>query len=127
MFAQADRCEDIASNLHIRGLMINHSKIFKLTFLGFLAASSLFAGCAVTPSVSASRVQDADAQMVASCKYVGEVQGSSGWGGLAASAGMENAKSEARESATKLGATHILWNNISGGWGPSVSGKAYQC
>jgi hypothetical protein len=65
--------------------------------------------------------------MVASCKYLGEVQGSSGWGNLAASAGMENAKTEARENASKLGATHVVWNNISGGMAPSVSGKAYQC
>jgi len=65
--------------------------------------------------------------MVVSCKYIGEVQGSSGWGNLAASAGMENAKNEARESASKLGATHLLWNNITGGFGPYVSGKAYKC
>jgi hypothetical protein len=65
--------------------------------------------------------------MVTSCKYVGEVQGSSGWGNLAASAGMENAKNEARENAAKLGATHIVWGNIAGGYSPYVSGKAYKC
>lgn len=65
--------------------------------------------------------------MVSSCKYLGEVQGSSGWGNLAASAGMENAKTEARENAARLGATHILWNAIAGGYAPYVSGKAYKC
>ncbi len=65
--------------------------------------------------------------MVISCKYVGEVQGSSGWGNLAASAGMENAKNEARENAAKLGATHVVWNNIAGGYSPYVSAKAYKC
>ncbi len=97
----------------------------------FLCAAVLacicLSGCAVAPSAAASRVQEADAQMVASCKYIGEVQGSSGWGNLAASAGMENAKNEARENAAKLGATHILWNNIAGGYSPYVSGKAYRC
>ena len=58
---------------------------------------ALCSGCAVAPSSTAVRVQDADAKMVMSCKYLGEVQGSSGWGNLAASAGMENAKNEARE------------------------------
>ncbi len=100
-------------------------------FIGSLILSSvtttLLASCAVAPSPAASRVQEADAQMVASCKYVGEVQGSSGWGNLAASAGMENAKNEARENAARLGATHILWNNITGGYSPFVSGKAYRC
>ena len=87
-----------------------------------------FAGCAVAPSSAASGVRDADAKMVETCKYVGEVDGSSGWGGLAASAGMENAKNAAREqAATKLGATHIVWNAINGGMAPSVSGKAYKC
>jgi len=84
-------------------------------------------GCAVAPSAAAARVQEADAQMVSSCKYLGEVQGSSGWGNLAASAGMENAKTEARENAAKLGASHILWNAIAGGYAPYVSGKAYKC
>jgi hypothetical protein len=93
---------------------------------GFIVAASIN-GCAVAPSAAAAHVQEADAQMVTSCKYLAEVQGSSGWGNLAASAGMENAKNEARESATKLGATHIVWNSIAGGYAPYVSGKAYKC
>lgn len=80
-----------------------------------VASTGVFSGCAVAPSADAARVQEGDAQMVVSCKYVGEVQGSSGWGNLAASAGMENAKSEARENAAKLGATHVVWNSITGG------------
>jgi hypothetical protein len=72
-------------------------------------------------------VQEADSQMIAGCKYLGDVQGSSGWGNLAASAGMENAKNEARDSAAKLGATHVVWNNITGGYSPYVSAKAYKC
>ena len=80
--------------------------IISLVRSGF--ACLCLSGCAVAPSAFASRVQEADAQMIASCKYIGEVQGSSGWGNLAASAGMENAKNEARENAAKLGATHVL-------------------
>ncbi|MEP6484215.1 MAG: hypothetical protein ABJB01_07180 [Rudaea sp.] len=95
----------------------------------FVVASSIFlTSCAVAPSTAASSVHDADAKMVESCKYVGEVDGSSGWGGLAASAGTENAKNAARDQGSKkLGATHIVWNNLNGGMAPSVSGKAYKC
>lgn len=104
---------------------MKNSSIFIASLLG---VAVLFAsGCAVEPSAAASRVQEADARMVASCKYVGEVQGSSGWGNLAASAGMENAKNEARAKAAKLGATHVVWDNIAGGFSPYVSGKAYKC
>ena len=92
-----------------------------------VTATSFVSGCAVAPSTAASHVLEADAQMVVSCKFVGEVQGSSGWGNLAASAGMNNAKNEARDNAAKLGATHIVWDNIAGGYSPYVSGKAYKC
>ena len=92
-----------------------------------IAAVTSLIGCATAPSAAAARVQEADAQMVAACQYLGDVQGSSGWGNLAASAGMENAKNEARDSAAKLGATHIVWNNITGGYSPYVSAKAYRC
>jgi len=98
-----------------------------ICILAAFIAVALINGCAVTPSAAAAHVQEADAQMVTSCKYVAEVQGSSGWGNLAASAGMENAKTEAREKAAKRGATHIVWNSIAGGYAPYVSGKAYKC
>ena len=98
-----------------------------LVSAGVVATTGVFSGCAVAPSAAAARVQEADAQLVASCKYLGEVQGSSGWGNLAASAGMENAKSEARDNAAKLGATHVVWNSITAGFSPYVSAKAYKC
>ena len=91
------------------------------------AAITIFAGCATTPSVDAARVADADEKSVADCRFVGEVQGSSGWGNLAASAGMENAKNEAREKAAKFGATNIIWQTVSGRYSPYASGRAYAC
>lgn len=103
----------------------SYSCAFVATFV--FAISLAIAGCAIAPTAAASRVQEADSQMVLSCKYVGDVQGSSGWGNLAASAGMENAKNEAREKAAQLGATHVVWVNITGGYSPYASGKAYKC
>lgn len=92
-----------------------------------LAGFLLFAGCATSRSIGASRIREADIATVSGCKYLGEVHGSSGWGNLAASVGMENAKNEAIERASELGGTHIVWNQIAGGYSPFVSGKAYYC
>lgn len=87
----------------------------------------LLAGCATTPSPQAVAVQDADTAMVTGCQFVGDVTGSSGWGGIAASTGTRNAQNEARDQAAQLHATHLVWSQLSGGWSPSVSGKAYRC
>ena len=101
----------------------NQSKVFAIILLSSFIAS----GCATTLSSSAKRILDADAKMVEGCTYVGDVHGSSGWGNLAASTGIQNAKNKAVERAAALGATHILWIDISGGYSPYVSGRAYKC
>ena len=84
-------------------------------------------GCATAPSPQAVAVRDADQKMVESCEFVGDVTGASGWGGIAASVGTKNAQNEARDQAAGLGATHVVWSALAGGWSPSVSGKAYRC
>lgn len=106
----------------------NNNGLFENAVTYFLIILTLIiSGCATSRSVGASRIQEADSATVSGCKYLGEVHGSSGWGNLAASVGMENAKNEAWERASELGATHIVWNQIMGGYSPSVSGKAYLC
>ena len=82
-------------------------------------------GCATGLSTAGAKIQDADPKIIEGCRYLGEVHGSSGWGNLAASTGIQNAKNEAIESAAALGATHIIWTNIAGGYSPNVSGRAY--
>jgi hypothetical protein len=72
-------------------------------------------------------VQDADAQMVVSCKFLGVVTGVSHMGGFGAESGIEKAKTKAREQATELGATHIVWFSIVGSYSPSAAGNAYKC
>lgn len=84
-------------------------------------------GCATTRSALALKVSEADEKIVANCKYLGDVTGTSGWGNLAASTGVSNARNEALEKAAKLGATHVVWNQISGGYSPFVNGRAYRC
>jgi len=103
----------------------------RFSLFGLLALSMsvilILPGCATTLSQSAARVKDADMRMVENCQYVGEVHGSSGWGNLAASTGIENAKNETREKVAAMGASHVVWAGISGGYSPYVSGKAYLC
>lgn len=84
-------------------------------------------GCATTLTSSAARIMDADMKITENCQFVGDVHGSSGWGNLAASTGMENAKNEAREKAAAMGATHIVWTGMAGGYSPYANGKAYLC
>ena len=87
----------------------------------------LVAGCATQLSERGAGVQDADDGMVAGCKYVGNVSGTSGVGGVAASTGIQNAKNEARDQAGTLGATHVVWRSVHGGYMPSAVGDAYLC
>jgi hypothetical protein len=95
---------------------------------GILLAALSLAACAVTPSREVAAVRDATERTVINCQFVGDVTGTSGWGGLAASAGIANAQNEAREKAAELGATSIVWTSLAnGGRLPSVSGEAYRC
>lgn len=92
-----------------------------------VATLLLTTGCTTSLSARAAKVQDADMTIIERCKFVGDVQGSSGWGNLAASAGMQNAKNEAREQAAEMGATHVIWTGVVGGLSPFATGKAYIC
>jgi hypothetical protein len=92
-----------------------------------VVAAFTLAACATTLSTDARRIIPADEKMVAGCTFVGDVQGSSGWGNAVATTGMENAKNEALEKAAAFGATHILWTNVTGGYSPYAHGRAYKC
>jgi hypothetical protein len=87
----------------------------------------LLCGCATRLPSSAFNIREADEKMICNCKYLGDVHGSSGWGNLAASTGIQNAKIEALKMASQLGATHVQWTSISGGYSPYVNGRAYMC
>jgi hypothetical protein len=83
-------------------------------------------GCVTGRSLAASRIQEADNNMVAGCSYVGEVFGTSNIEGLSDVA-VQNAKTEALELAAVMRATHVVWNAIVATTPSSVSGKAYVC
>ncbi|MBQ3301671.1 MAG: hypothetical protein IJH04_05965 [Eggerthellaceae bacterium] len=92
-----------------------------------VSAFLVCAGSAATPSNEATQVRDADEQAVASCQYLQDFDGNSGWGGLAQGAGMDNARNEVREKAAKIGATHLVWINVHGGYSANATAHAYKC
>jgi len=85
------------------------------------------AGCALPTSQRARSVTSADESTVAGCAYLEDVTGWSGWGNLAQDAGMKNARNQARERAAELGATHVVWRGLAGGYSPNVVARAYRC
>lgn len=91
-----------------------------------LAALAL-TGCATHLSAPAQKIQAADEKMVENCQFLGMVNGTSAFGNLTAKTGMQNASNEALERAVGLGATHIVWVNITGAYSCSAVGRAYQC
>jgi uncharacterized lipoprotein NlpE involved in copper resistance len=96
----------------------------RMPSLTLLACISLLLfGCA---SSSPTAPKDADETMVAQCTFLGNVSGSSMAG--MASRGMERARGTARRKAEAMGATHVVWGNVSGNYnGSSADGRAYRC
>ncbi|WP_156466705.1 hypothetical protein [Methylibium sp. Root1272] len=95
-----------------------------------LAAAVLTSGGCATdgapPSKGAVKVTTADA--VTGCAYIDDVVGTSGWYGLFATRGVENARGELLNRAQAAGATHVVWSAPSLTYGStSVVGKAYRC
>ena len=73
-------------------------------------------------------VAPATEETVKACEYLDDVVGTSGWYGVFASRGIENARSEAMSKAAEIGATHIVWQSNNTNYGStSVSAKAYRC
>jgi hypothetical protein len=66
-------------------------------------------------------------ETVERCQYLADVSGASSVGGAFASTGLENARSEAREKAAAMGATHIVWVSAGGTYLPNATGHAYDC
>lgn len=97
-----------------------------LTFL-----IGLLTGCAApsAPLVPAnSSVRPATAEQVRACEYLDDVIGTSGFYGVFASQGVENARAETLNKAVSIGATHVVWQSSTVSYGStSVAGKAYKC
>lgn len=96
--------------------------------LRLISLSLLLNGCATSPSSEAQKIQESDEGRMASCKILGTVSGNSSWGGWTAAGLKESAMTEALNQAGKLGATHIVWQNVvQSNSGGIATGRAYRC
>jgi hypothetical protein len=95
---------------------------------GSLAVSALvLPSCTTQLSAEGAKVKAVDASAVAACRYVGLVDGTSGWEGLSSEPGITQGKNEALNAAAKRGVTHVVWDLVSKGVAQSVTGKGYDC
>jgi hypothetical protein len=98
--------------------------------LGLLSLT--LTGCATALTEQAARITQVDQNQkskVEGCKMIGEVVGSSSYGGLfMQEAGKNYAKNSAMNSAANMGATHVMWTLAEGGYfGGKANGIAYKC
>ncbi|AZZ36185.1 hypothetical protein CIK05_05040 [Bdellovibrio sp. qaytius] len=99
----------------------------------------LFAGLALTLSGCATaitheaahivQVNENEKNQVKDCKTLGQVTGTSSYGGLfMQEAGKSYAKNQAINDAANMGATHVMWTLAEGGFfGGHAAGVAYKC
>ena len=96
------------------------------TLLSIAAMGLLFLSCRSAPTEATSKIRDTDENHVKDCKMLGTVIGGST---LSGDIGKRNAMTQALNRADKIGATDIVWINISGDFNTaaSASARAYQC
>ena len=94
-----------------------------------MVAAALAAGCATSDRpVHVAGIRSAAEADVTSCAYLDAVAGASGWYGMFARKGLENARLAALDQAQALGATHVVWTVAPQGYGSShATGRAYRC
>ena len=99
--------------------MIQRFLLLSILQLTFVSATS----CTGHLSPKAESLIETTRDRVLECKYLGIVQGRSGWGMAMAEVGRRNAKIEAMEQAASLGATHVVWEEPSRNvWSPTSWG-----
>jgi len=94
----------------------------KFKYIPFLL---LLTGCIYWTNDKSTNILEVPSKNVATCKLLGEVYGESNIPFL--SVGYKIAKDKAKLEATKLGATHIYWHEVSTGLRQYLLGRAYLC
>jgi hypothetical protein len=82
--------------------------------------------CAYYPSAAANKIIEASERELSQCRLLGQVYGDSG-NLFFSSVGVQVAKDNAKEQASRLGATHIFWTEENVRVNPYFVGKAYRC
>jgi len=95
--------------------------------LSFALAAGLPLFACLPIAHAGNPVLDADAEKVAHCTFVKDVEGRSVFGERLKNPAVSKAKEDARSQAAQAGATHIVWGKISSTDITTVAGKAYRC
>jgi hypothetical protein len=112
----------------------NHFPLFMILTLTVAPLSSLI-GCS-PPLPFYPKVVAADAKILPTCKYLGEVTGDSGEyipsltrsQALSDEIQMQSAKARALQEASDLGATHVAWEgDLQKGYATTIRARAYKC
>jgi hypothetical protein len=96
-------------------------------------AAAIFVACLATATAAqaappADIIIVKDEATVATCEFLGEVKGSSAWGGLVTNMAYNHARDALKKRAGRLGATHVvLLDSSSGPAGSNMLGNAYKC
>ncbi|MGZ3769535.1 MAG: hypothetical protein ACXVCP_12445 [Bdellovibrio sp.] len=101
----------------------------KFVLVAFSVSTLFLAGCATNRTAEAQRIVETDENAIKSCHLLGEVSGSSHYGGFAMQEfGKTNAKNEAVNQAVNMQATHLVWKKAEGGFfGAHALALAYNC
>ncbi len=104
-------------------LLVNTSKLVKIFFIicCFLGQT----GCAYYPNDQTKTIREANIQHMTHCTLLGQVYGYSHFAFLAM--GVEMAKDKAKAEAAEIGATHVVWTEVSSTGLPYALGRAYYC
>ena len=96
--------------------------------LALLGSVVFFTACASGNVLRVTGIKSTDESGISQCKYLDTVYGTSGWYGVFAEKGFENARASAFEKAKTLGATDVVWVVIPQHYGSTdVAAKAYHC
>jgi hypothetical protein len=91
-------------------------------------AMLLLLGCATALTPEAAKIQEADEEMVKSCKFLGSMTGKSSLGIALPETGEANAKADLLKKAAVKGVTHVIWKEVwFSGWGWRVNARTYKC
>ena len=85
-------------------------------------------GCATALTQRGMQIQITQPAEVDDCRYLDDITRRSSIGGVYADEGIKSARNLVLNDAAQMGATHIVWSQIEGGYsGATASAKVYRC
>ena len=100
----------------------------RLAIATTFAAFALCACAGPATPVQVQGVQPTDEAGVAGCRYIDTIMGTSGWYGVNAGLGMNNARTEALNQAVAIGGNRVVWVPVAQNYGSTqANAKVYKC